>query len=81
MAALYNSEKFARMCDAILVVGTSATVEPAASIPYIAKDHGACVIEINPEPTPLTGTISDVCLMGPAGEVVSELVTAVEAYL
>jgi NAD-dependent deacetylase len=56
-------------------------VEPAASIPHIAKQYGARVIEINPEPTPLTRTISDVSLMGPAGEMVSQLVTAIEAYL
>ncbi|MEJ2641395.1 MAG: NAD-dependent deacylase [Desulfosarcinaceae bacterium] len=79
--ALQNSERFARMCDAMLVVGTSATVEPAAGIPRIAKRHGACVIEINPEPTPLTRTISDISLMGPAGAMVSELVAALEALL
>jgi NAD-dependent deacetylase len=78
-AALQNSERFARMCDAMLVVGTSATVEPAASIPHIAKQHGACIIEINPEPTPLTRTISDISLMGPAGAMVSELVAVLEA--
>ena len=81
MAALHNSQQFARMCDAILVVGTSATVEPAASIPHIAKQHGARVIEINPEPTPLTDSISDHTLMGPAGEMVSRLVQAVAANL
>ena len=80
-AALQSSERFAHMCDAMLVVGTSATVEPAASIPHIAKQHGARIIEINPEPTPLTRTISDISLMGPAGAMVSELVAAVEARL
>ena len=80
-AALQSSERFARMCDAMLVVGTSATVEPAASIPHIAKQHGACIIEINPDPTPLTRTISDISLMGPAGAMVSELVAALEAHL
>lgn len=79
--ALKNSEQFARMCDAMLVVGTSATVEPAASIPLIAKQHGARIIEINPQPTPLTRTISDISLMGPAGDVVSELVAALEPLL
>jgi NAD-dependent deacetylase len=79
--ALKNSERFARMCDAMLVVGTSATVEPAASIPLIAKQHGACIIEINPQPTPLTRTISDISLMGPAGDMVSELVAALEPLL
>lgn len=81
IAALSNSEQFARMCDAMLVVGTSATVEPAASIPRIAKYHGARIIEINPEPTPLTKTISDISLMGPAGDMVSELVKALESHL
>ena len=78
IAALGNSEQFARMCDAMLVVGTSATVEPAASIPRIAKAHGARVIEINPEPTPRTPTISDIRRMGPAGDLVSEHVKARE---
>ena len=33
----------------MLVVGTSAVVQPAASLPYLAKQNGAAVIEINPE--------------------------------
>lgn len=81
IAALSNSEQFARMCDAMLVVGTSATVEPAASIPHIAKQYGARIIEINPDPTPLTHTISDISLMGPAGAVVARLVEVLEAHL
>lgn len=32
------------------MVGTSAEVEPAASLPRIARDGGATVWEINPEP-------------------------------
>lgn len=79
--ALNNSEQFARMCDAMLVVGTSATVEPAASIPRIAKQHGARIIEINPDPTPLTNAISDITLMGPAGAMMTRLVEALEKHL
>ena len=79
-AALQRSAQFARMCDAILVVGTSATVEPAATLPRIAKQHGASVIEVNPEPTYLT-TLSDFSLMGAAGAIVSRLVTALDAHL
>lgn len=41
-------------CELALVVGTSALVEPAASLGRLAKQRGAYVIEINPEPTPLT---------------------------
>lgn len=37
-----------------LVVGTSALVHPAASIPLVAKRQGAILVEINPEETPLT---------------------------
>jgi NAD-dependent deacetylase len=33
----------------MLVIGTSAVVQPAASLPYLAKQSGAAVIEINPE--------------------------------
>lgn len=37
-----------------LVVGTSALVHPAASLPLVAKRGGATVVEINIEETPLT---------------------------
>ncbi len=43
-----------RAADLALVVGTSAVVEPAASLGRIAKQAGAYLIEINPEETPLT---------------------------
>jgi NAD-dependent deacetylase len=37
------------ICRTMLVIGTSAVVQPAASLPYLAKQNGAVVIEINPE--------------------------------
>lgn len=37
-------------CDVLLVVGTAAEVEPAASLPRVARDAGATIWEINPEP-------------------------------
>jgi NAD-dependent deacetylase len=40
-----------------LSVGTSALVQPAASLPLIAKKAGAIVIEINPQTTPLTSQV------------------------
>lgn len=40
--------------DVALVIGTSAEVEPAASLGRIAFTAGAYLIEVNPEPTPLT---------------------------
>lgn len=73
-ALLQRSQRLASSCDVMLVVGTSATVEPAAYLPFIAKHNGAFIIEINPEPTPLTGRVADVTLLGPAGEMMDRMV-------
>ena len=78
MDHLQRSQRLASTCDAMLVVGTSATVEPAAHLPIIAKHSGAAIIEINPEPTPLTRDISDVTLLGTGGEMMNALASAVE---
>jgi NAD-dependent deacetylase len=52
----------------MLVIGTSAFVQPAASLPFYASDAGARIIEINPEPTPLTSCVN-LSLQGKAGEI------------
>ena len=75
---LHRARMLASTCDAMLVVGTSATVEPAAYLPVIAKRSGATVVEINPKRTPLSDQISDMTLLGPAGEIMVQLVAAVE---
>jgi NAD-dependent deacetylase len=46
-------------CQLMLVVGTSALVQPAASLPLLALQHGAYVVEINPQATPLSGAVND----------------------
>ena len=72
--ALWRSRQIATECDVMLVVGTSAVVQPAAMVPVIAKKSGAKIIEINPEPTPLTGEISDYIIQGKAGAVINGIV-------
>ena len=62
----------------MLVIGTSAVVQPFAGLPVIARQSGATVVEINPEKTPLTGEISNYLLAGKAGEVMHALVDIVE---
>jgi NAD-dependent deacetylase len=62
----------AEVCDVILVVGTSGIVQPAASIPMAAKSHGASVVEVNIEPTPIS-QIGDVTMIGQAGEILPNL--------
>ena len=59
-------------CDIFLSIGTSAVVHPAASLPFHALEHGATVIEINPDPTPLTDEANYV-LTGAAGVILPEL--------
>ncbi len=54
--------------DLFLSIGTSGVVYPAASIPMAAKQQGAFIVEINPEPTPLTPK-ADEFLQGSAGEI------------
>jgi len=58
----------AGFCDLCFVVGTSAVVYPAASIPEIAHATGAYVVEVNPELTPLSEFCDEV-LTGKAGEI------------
>jgi len=77
--ALARSSRLAMQCDVILVIGTSASVQPAAMIPEMAKSAGANVLEINLERTPLTGRITDVFLQGSAGNIMTELVSALKS--
>lgn len=48
---LERAFRSAREADVCIVVGTSARVEPAASIPRVTRAGGRAVIEINPEST------------------------------
>jgi NAD-dependent deacetylase len=63
-----SASRAAEECNVMLVVGTSALVYPAASLPSNAKRNGAKIIEINPQQTPLTPS-ADVFIQGPAAEV------------
>lgn len=44
----------AHACDVCFSIGTSTMVQPAASLPFVALEAGAIVIEINPTPTTLS---------------------------
>ena len=67
---------WARECEVFLSVGTSTVVHPAAELPFLAKRHGACIIEINPEPTPLSPA-ADFTFFASAGEVLPKLLEQV----
>jgi NAD-dependent deacetylase len=79
--AMWRSRQAASDCDLMLVVGTSAVVQPAALMPVYAKESGAKIIEINPESTPLTGDISDYLIKGRAGDVTNAIIEALEKII
>ncbi len=70
--SIRRARQAAESCDLMLVVGTSALVQPAASLPMIAKAHGSYVVEVNLEPTPLTSLV-DEAHHGRAGEILPRL--------
>jgi len=74
--ALDEAFRLAENADAVVVVGTSGVVYPAAYIPHIVKEHGGRVIEVNVERSGIT-PIADVFLRGKAGEVLPKLVELV----
>jgi NAD-dependent deacetylase len=61
-----------RAAELLVVVGTSGTVYPAASLPELALAAGTRVVEVNPEPTPLSPLISET-FREPASEALPEL--------
>lgn len=71
-AAWQQAARAAASADLFLVIGTSALVHPAASLPWIAKENGAQLVEINPFPTPLSAR-ADGVIRGKAAEVFGEL--------
>lgn len=70
---LQGAMRAADTCDALICIGSSLEVQPAASIPRRAKWAGALVIEINPEPTSLTFH-ADAFLHGKATEMLPRLI-------
>lgn len=94
--ALQRSLAEAKKADVMIVAGTSAVVYPAAELPFVAKkgggffstsvtepspNVGAVIIEVNDEPTQLTGRISDYLIQGKVGTILPEVVKEVKALM
>lgn len=73
--ALTGAIHAAQNCDLFFSIGTSAIVQPAASLPIQALYSGADVVEVNIEMTPLTSQAT-YFIPGPAGEVLPTLLRA-----
>lgn len=69
---LARAESWARACDALLVVGTSLEVWPAAGLVPLACARGARVVLVNRDATPLDAE-ADHVLRGSAGDLLPDL--------
>lgn len=74
-AAIHASEN----ADVMLVIGTSGVVQPAANMPFVAKQQGAKIIEFNPVESEIT-PIADLWLQAPAGVSLPLVVEALESF-
>jgi NAD-dependent deacetylase len=72
-SALEATEEALDRCDLFMSVGTSSVVYPAAGFAQLALGRDASVIEVNAEPTPLTG-LATWSIRGKAGAILPTLV-------
>jgi len=71
--AMEEAWEAASMSDVLLIIGTTGEVMPANQVPLMAKEAGAVIIEINPQPSHYTGRLTDIFLQGKAAEVMERL--------
>jgi NAD-dependent deacetylase len=81
LGALREAQLLASSCSALLVIGTSAEVAPANSIPRTAKLAGGRIIEINVKPTVLTSSFTDIFLQGKASSMMTRLIEELQSLL
>jgi len=68
-----EASEAASWSDVFLIIGTTGEVMPANQVPLLARESGATIIEINPQPSNYTKAVTDIFLQGKAGEVMEEL--------
>lgn len=73
--ALRQAITASRAADLFFTIGTSALVQPAASLPLEALENGAVLVEINIDRTPLSDWMT-YTLKGKAGVVLTALIKA-----
>jgi NAD-dependent deacetylase len=78
-AVLAEAFAEAGRADLFVSIGTSATVYPAAGLIEVAYRAGACLVEVNPEPTPFA-SLAALRLAAPAGEAIPKLTAAIERW-
>ena len=64
-------------CDLFIVIGSSLVVQPAASMPLVAKEKGAKLVIINRDTTPFDH-LAEVVLHTSAGNVMTEILNRIQ---
>lgn len=73
MDAWHTAKDAAAHCDVFISIGTSSLVYPAAGLAQLARQNGAKIIEINPNPNIQSDTVIDIILAAKAGIVLPVL--------
>jgi NAD-dependent deacetylase len=68
------------ICDLFIVIGSSLVVQPAASMPLVAKRNGAKLVIINRDPTPYDD-MADLVIHGQAGSTMASIMEHVKPEL
>ena len=71
-----NACEGSKKSDLFFSIGTSAVVQPAASLPLLAKEGGSYVVEINRESTIISDYVDEV-ILGKSGEILPKLLDSV----
>lgn len=67
------AHEIAKKSDVHIIIGTTGEVQPASYIPFYAKKANAFIIEINPQKSRFTDSISDVFIEMKASEALIEI--------
>jgi len=74
--AIGRAFTWAERADVCLVIGTSAIVQPAASLATVTLECGGAIVEVNPEETPLTPVATSL-IRGGAAEIVPRIIPGI----
>jgi len=72
-----KAQEASATCEVFFSIGTSSLVEPAASLPYIAKANGAYLVEVNVERTTLSEN-ADEFIEGKSGKILPMITVLLE---
>jgi NAD-dependent deacetylase len=77
--AWFESRREIQSADVLLIVGSTGEIYPAASLPHQASGNGARIVEINPEESNFTQTITDLFVPLPAGKAMKRIEDLLQA--